>query len=917
MTTYATDQQNRVALLDSQRRVLERIANGAPLHEILETLVKLIEEQAHGMRCAVLLADARQQRLSFAAAPSIPEDYKAGIDPFLRIAPDMGSCGTAAFLRKPVYTQDTQTDPLWKDCGDIAVRNGLRAIWSTPILSDDNAVLGTFAMYYGEPRLPSPEHIQLIDMATQMARVAIEAKGKEEASMRMAEEIQVLSQRKEDLLRLVIDTIPTMAWSVRPDGVVDFLNQRWLDYTGLSLEQYVEDPTSPIQPDDIPRVLEKWRAGMAVGEPYEDEMRLRGADGEYRWFLVRTVPLRDEQGNIVKWYGTSTDIEDRKRAEDALRESEGRFAAFMDNLPGYAWMKDLQGRYVYINHMVRGLPGYQSLGKTDAQIWPAGLAAEYRANDQQVIATKRPVHTVEHYLHEGKQRNMVGSKFPIFDKTGAVALVGGAGVDITERIEAEEALRESEEKFRQLAENVREVFWMTTPHLEEVLYVSPAYESVWGRSLESVRQRPQSFMDAIHSEDRERVVGILEGQRQQGFEVEYRIVRPDGSVRWIRDRGFPVKDASGKVYRIAGVAEDITERKRVEMALQKNERLLSETQVLGRIGSWEHNLVTGEIANTEENLRLFFGDDHSKGARFEDFAEVVHPDDREYVSARHAQLLAEGGPRDIEYRVVWPDGTVHVLFGRATVVRDAAGRPLRVYGTNVDITERKRAENALRDSGVQLQALSRRLVELQESERKELARELHDRVGQSLTALKINIDILQPALASQGNAEVLARVADSAALLESTMDTIENVMSELRPPMLDDHGLAAALDWHARNFSRRTGIAVAVRANEPAVRPAPQVEIALFRIAQEALNNVAKHARARRVEIALDHANGECVMSVQDDGIGFDGVEDASDKPKPGLGMVTMRERAQAVGGHFEVQALPGRGTQLTVRVSY
>lgn len=659
MTTSTTDQQTRAALIDSQRRVLGRIANGAPLREILETMVKLIEEQAHGMRCAVLLADAQQQRLSFAAAPSIPEDYKAGIDPFLRIAPAMGSCGIAAFLRKPVYTQDTATDPLWKDCGDIAVRNGLRAIWSTPILSDDNAVLGTFAMYYGEPRLPSPEHIQLIDMATQMARVAIEAKGKEE-------KIQGLSRQNEDRLRLVIDTIPIMAWSVRPDGVVDFLNQRWLDYTGLSLERYVQDPTGPIHPEDIPRVLEKWRPGMAVGEPYEDEMRLRRADGEYRWFLVRTVPLRDEQGNIVKWYGTSTDIEDRKRAE---------------------------------------------------------------------------------------------------------------------------------------------------------------------------------------------------------------------------------------------------------MALQKNEQLLSETQVLGRTGSWEHNLVTGEIANTEGNLRLFFGDDHSKGARFEDFAEVVHQDDREYVSARHAQLVAEGGPRDIEYRVVWPDGTVHVLFGLATVVRDAAGRPLRVYGTNVDITERKQAENALRDSGVQLQALSRRLVELQESERKELARELHDRVGQSLTALKINIDILQPALASQGNAEVLARVADSAALLESTMDTIENVMSELRPPMLDDHGLAAALDWHARNFSKRTGIGVAVRAGEPALRPAPQIEIAFFRIAQEALNNVAKHARARRVEIELDQANGECVMSVQDDGIGFDGLEDTSDKPKPGLGMVTMRERAQAVGGHFEVRALPGLGTQLKVRV--
>jgi PAS domain S-box-containing protein len=663
VTTYATERQTRAALLDSQRRVLERVANGAPLPEILETLVRLIEEQAHGMRCAVLLADARQQRLRFTAAPSIPEDYKAGIAPFLRIAPEMGSCGTAAFLRAPVYTRDTATDPLWKDCGDIAVRNGLRAIWSTPILSDDNVVVGTFAMYYGEPRLPSSEHIQLIDMATQMARVAIEATGGEE---RMAEKIQALSRQKDDHLRLVIDTIPTMAWSVLPDGAVDFVNQRWLEYTGLSPGNALKEANHTIHPEDLPGVMEKWLVAMPAGEPYEGEMRLRRADGEYRWFLNRTVPLRDE-GKIVKWYGTATDIEDRKRAEDALRESE--------------------------------------------------------------------------------------------------------------------------EKFRQLAENVREVFWMTTPGMEELLYVSPAYADTWGRSLESLRQQPRSFMEAIHPEDRERVVGILETQRVQGFEVEYRVVRPDGSVRWIRDRGFPVRDQSGTVYRTAGVAEDVTER-------------------------------------------------------------------------RHAG-------------------------------------------------------DALRRSAAELQALSRRLVDLQESERRELSRELHDRVGQNLTALKINLDMLQTALASRGNGEIRARVDDSAALLESTMDTIENVMSELRPPMLDDHGLAAALDWHARNFSRRTGIAVAVRGTGPPLRPALQVEIALFRIAQEALNNVAKHARAQRVEIALDHANGECLMSVQDDGIGFDGVEDASDNPKPGLGMVTMRERAQAVGGRFEVQALPGRGTQLSVRVPY
>jgi PAS domain S-box-containing protein len=434
--------------------------------------------------------------------------------------------------------------------------------------------------------------------------------------------------------------------------------------------------------------------------------------------------------------------------------------------------------------MVRGLSGYQSLGKTDAQIWPAELAAEYRANDQQVIAAKKPLHTVEHYLHEGKQRCMVGSKFPIFDKTGAVALVGGAGVDITERIEAEDALRESEYRLRTILQTAMDGFWRADGQ-GRFLEVNEAYCRMSAYSEQELLAMSISDVEAqeIPSEVVAHIRRIM-AQGEDRFESRHR--RKDG-------RTFPVE-----------------------------------------------------------------------------------------VSA--------------QYRT--PDGGQMVAFLR-------------------DITERKQAENVLRDSGIQLQALARRLVELQESERKELARELHDRVGQNLTALKINIDMLQRVLAKQGSDEVLSRVADSSALLESTMDTIENVMSELRPPMLDEHGLTGALDWHASNFTRRTGIVVMVRSSEPAVRPPPSVEIALFRIAQEALNNVVKHAGARRVEVALSYANGECVMSVQDDGIGIDGVSDASGRRLAGLGMVTMRERAQAVGGHFEILALPDRGTRLTVRIPY
>jgi two-component system sensor histidine kinase UhpB len=222
--------------------------------------------------------------------------------------------------------------------------------------------------------------------------------------------------------------------------------------------------------------------------------------------------------------------------------------------------------------------------------------------------------------------------------------------------------------------------------------------------------------------------------------------------------------------------------------------------------------------------------------------------------------------------------------------------------------------SALRDAASELEALSRRLVELQEFERKELARELHDRVGQSLTALNINLNIIGSALPSQASDELRARLADSEALLESTTAVIGNVMAELHPPMLDDQGLMLALEWYARQFSARTGISVTVRGLDSSQRPAPKMEIALFRIAQEALNNVAKHAEAGQVEITLSRVDREYVMTVQDDGIGFDAAEERAGR-RPALGMITMRERSLAVGGRLEVRTLARGGARVTVRV--
>jgi two-component system sensor histidine kinase UhpB len=293
---------------------------------------------------------------------------------------------------------------------------------------------------------------------------------------------------------------------------------------------------------------------------------------------------------------------------------------------------------------------------------------------------------------------------------------------------------------------------------------------------------------------------------------------------------------------------------------------------------------------------------------------TVHEEDLPTAVEKWSVSMAAWQAHEDEMRLRRADGEYRWFLVRIVPLRSEQGNIVKWYGTSTDIEDRKRAEQRSRQAAGELQALSRRLVELQESERKALARELHDRVGQTLTALSINLGILRKALSEDSQAS--SRVEDSAALVKSTARTIENVVAELRPPMLDDHGLQAALDWLGRQFAARADVVVSVQAAQPGERMAVDVEIALFRIAQEALNNVAKHARATRVVITLRRTGSEQVMSIADDGIGLRAVQERSERPVPGLGIVTMRERAQAVGGQFAVEAIAGGGTRLTVRVA-
>ena len=258
------------------------------------------------------------------------------------------------------------------------------------------------------------------------------------------------------------------------------------------------------------------------------------------------------------------------------------------------------------------------------------------------------------------------------------------------------------------------------------------------------------------------------------------------------------------------------------------------------------------------------------------------------------------------------EGLHKTVQNSAAPIRSDDGQIVGAIIVNEDVTQRVRAESELRSALEELKALSLKLVEVQETERHELSRELHDRIGQNLTALGFNLETVTARLGGN-DPDIASRLQDSLELVKTTFDAVIDLLAELRPPMLDDMGLPAALEWYGKQFSARTGLEVSIVADR-ARKLDPQSEIVLFRIAQEALSNVARHASARHVDVKLGSSKGEQILSISDDGVGVDAREERR-SAADGFGIVTMRERARAIGGRLEVRRRPEGGTSVIVRV--
>ncbi len=474
------------------------------------------------------------------------------------------------------------------------------------------------------------------------------------------------------------------------------------------------------------------------------------------------------------------------------------------------------------------------------------------------------------------------------------------------------ALSEGEQRYRILVETSHDVIWAVDGD-GRITFMNAASRRVYGREPEEMIGR--HFLDFMPPELHAREQAFFARSIQSGTDVvvdyENRVRHKDGSIVVLSANAYLVRDEAGRFLGSIGSSRDITALKRSEQQLRESRRQLARAQEIAGLGYWEYDSATAAVSGSRAFRRMLGIADDLPPQPLETVLEFIHAGDRERARTSAEQSIARGKAFEFEARLASLDGGERIAIVSGEAIKDAVGRMTKVIGTCLDITGQRMREEQLRAAVRDVRTLARRLVNAQESERRRMAENLHDEVGQNLTALSINCDILIGRM-SAFDADTRRRLQDSRNLLDAVSNGIDAALHELRPPMLDDLGLGPTMASVADEFRRRTGLAVRVRATGRPRRIARRAEIALIRVLQEALNNVAKHANARQVDVALNWRDDGVQLDVSDDGAGF---RHRRRGDREGLGLALMRERILAVNGTFDLHSAPGRGTRLVARV--
>jgi PAS domain S-box-containing protein len=504
------------------------------------------------------------------------------------------------------------------------------------------------------------------------------------AALKCAEQALRESEYK---LRQIIETMPGLVWSTGPDGEPTHFNQRILDYSGMPSEQFMHRGWEAfVHPADYPKTAEAFYHAIETGTSYQGVMRLRRANGEFRWHDARSEPLRDQQGRIVQWYGLAVDIDERKKAEDQLRGSEAYLAeAQRLSHTGTTVYNDTTVLYLSDeNYRIFGFDPRNGLPSREALLQTVHPDDRGRAQEE----ARRGVRQKRDYklefrllLPDGTIKYIEGIAHPRFSESGELVEIVGTIIDVTERKRVDDALRESEAKFRSAIDGIAGIVSIHYPN-GEVEAVNRQCLEYFGRSLEWLKN--WGTTDAVHPEDFPRVVEMFTRAMASGipYQIDQRLRRFDGEYRWFNNRGVPILDDSGRIARWYVLITDIEDRKRAEDALR--------SAIDGIAGLVVTMAPNGELETVNRQAFEYFGRSLEELKQWET-SDAVHSDDLPQLLEVLRRAIASGNPYHIDLRMRRFDGEYRWFDSRGVPILDDSGRIARWYVLATDIEERTRA----------------------------------------------------------------------------------------------------------------------------------------------------------------------------------------------------------------------------------
>ena len=733
-----------------------------------------------------------------------------------------------------------------------------------------------------------------------------------EIEERRAAELAVEAERQR--LYSLLDGLPGLVYLKAQDYSLKFANRQFReicgDWEGKKCYEAIFNRQQPCENCTQFRVLK-------TGKPTVKEATYGEGDRTYQ---VYSYPFADVDGaSLVLTLGI--DISERKQAEEGLKESERKYRLLVKAIPAVVFKGYADWSIEFFDNKVEELTGYNKEEFNSRRLkWsdlilqedlePTRQAFIQALKDDGAYRREYRIRTKDGRILWIQARGQI-----VFNPDGTINQVSGVFYDITELKQAEDALRQSEARLAAAQHIAHLGNWEwnipnrrdhllrgSLPHLRIWIHIKPPYLG-------------KAILDFVHPEDREQVKNhvnaALAGEKP--FNTVGRLIRPDGSVRYIHSQAEVIFGEEGQPLRLLVTAQDITDRRIAEMRLRDSEarfRAIFQGAAIGIVMSDLEGRIMA--ANVAQHRMLGYQDEKLRG---KNFLEVTHVEDR----ARNLELFEDlkKGLRDgyrVEKRFLRQDGSDLWAQETVSLIRDLEGNPRCCVGTTEDITARKEAREKLWESEENLRHLASQLFTAQEDERKRISRELHDELGQALLVLKLQTRAIEGDL-QPDQQQLREECLEMLGNIDQVVDNVRRLSRDLSPTLLEDLGLSAALRHLITEFGKHYQIKYSLQeTNIDALFPLP-TQIAIYRIIQESLTNIGKHSQADLLLVAITRHDDRVSFLIQDNGKGFDPAQPR--RQSLGMGLAAMQERARMVGGVLSISSQEGAGTKISLDIPY